>query len=128
MTSLSRAAMATLAAAAIFVSGAAFADGDAKKGKRVFNKCKACHSLEKGKNKIGPSLCGIVGRKAGEAAKFRYSSAMKKSALTWNEETLDKFLEKPRKIVDKTRMSFAGLRKESDRKNVIAYLKETDCK
>lgn len=124
MTTLSRAAMATLTAAAIFMSGAALAAGDAKKGKRVFNKCKACHSLEKGKNKVGPSLCGVVGRKAGAAAKFKYSSDMKKSGLTWDEATLDKFLTNPRKMVKKTKMSFPGLKKASDRANVIAFLQE----
>jgi len=126
MSIYSRAAMATLTAAAILVSGAALAAGDAAKGKKVFNKCKACHALEKGKNKIGPSLCGVVGRKAGEAAKFNYSSDMKKSGLTWDEATLDKFLENPRKTVKKTKMSFAGLNKASDRADVIAFIK--DCK
>lgn len=124
MTTLSRAAMATLTAAAIFMSGAALAAGDAKKGKKIYNKCKACHSLVKGKKKIGPSLCAIIGTKAGSQEKFKYSSDMKKSGLTWDEATLDKFLEKPRKMIKKTKMSFAGLKKAKDRANVIAFLKE----
>lgn len=128
MTTLSRAAMATLTAAAIFMSGAALAAGDAKKGKKVFNKCKACHSMAKGKKKIGPSLCAIVGAKAAGQTNFKYSSDMKKSGLTWDEATLDKFLKKPRSMVKKTKMSFAGLKKDSDRANLIAYLKETACK
>lgn len=128
MTTLSRAAMVTLTAAAIFVSGAALAAGDAKKGKRIFNKCKACHSLKKGKKKVGPSLCGVVGAKAGHMAGFSYSSDMKKSGLTWDEATLDKFLTKPRALVKKTKMTFPGLRKASDRANVIAYIKAEGCK
>lgn len=116
--------MVTLTAAAIFMSGAALAAGDAKKGKKIYNKCKACHSLVKGKRKIGPSLCAIIGAKAAGQANFKYSSDMKKSGLTWDEATLDKFIEKPRKLVKKTKMSFGGLKKASDRANLIAFLKE----
>ena len=123
MTTFSRAAMATLTAAAIFVSGAALAAGDAEKGKKIFKKCKACPSMKKGKKKIGPSLCGVIGRKAGQE-KFKYSSAMNKSGLTWDEATLDKVLEKPRKMVKKTKMSFAGLKKAKDRANVIAFMQK----
>ena len=128
MTTHSRAAMAMLTAAAIFVSGAALAAGDAKKGKRVFNKCKACHAMEKGKNRIGPSLCNIVGKAAASDPKYKYSGDMKKSGLTWDEATLSKYLESPRKLVKRTKMSFAGLRKEGDRADVIAFLKESECK
>jgi len=128
MTTLSRAAIATLTAAAIFVSGAALAAGDVAKGKRIFNKCKACHSLAKGKKKVGPSLCGVVGAKAGHMEGFNYSSDMKKSGITWDEAALDKYLENPRAMVKKTKMSFAGLKKASDRANVIAYIKAEGCK
>ncbi len=128
MKTLSRAAMATLTAAAILVSGAALADGDAKKGKKIYNKCKACHSLAKGKKKVGPSLCGVIGAKAGSQAGFSYSSDMKKSGLTWDDATLDKYLTNPRALVKKTKMSFAGLKKEDDRENVIAYIKAEACK
>jgi cytochrome c2 len=113
-----------LSLSVILASGVASADGNAKKGKRVFNKCKACHTLAEGKNRIGPSLHGIIGRKSGTAPKFHYSSAMKKANIVWNEKTLDQFLKKPRKFVHGTKMSFPGLRKEDDRENVIAYLKE----
>lgn len=128
MTTLSRTAMATMTAAAIFMSGAALAAGDASKGKKIFNKCKACHSMAKGKKKVGPSLCNVVGAKAAAQTNFKYSSDMKKSGLTWDEATLDKYLEKPRGLVKKTKMSFAGLKKAKDRANVIAYLKKTGCK
>ncbi len=106
-------------------AGAAQAEGDAAKGAKVFKKCKACHTIEAGgKKKQGPNLHGIVGREAASVEGFKYSKAMKASGLTWDEETLDKFLTKPRKLVPKTRTAFAGLKKESQRKNVIAYLKE----
>lgn len=113
-----------LAAAATVASGAALADGDAAKGKRVFNKCKACHSLEAGKNKIGPSLAGIIGRKAGTAEGFKYSSAMQESGIVWDEDHLSAYLTNPRKAIPGNKMAFAGLRREADRENLIAYLKE----
>lgn len=110
-------------ATASLASGAALADGDAEAGKKVFNKCKACHAVEEGKNKIGPSLFGVVGRAAGAVDGYKYSSSMAESGLTWDEETLDAFLEKPKDVVSGTKMTFAGLRKEDERDDVIAYLK-----
>jgi len=114
--------VAALATAGL-ASGAALADGDAAAGQKVFNKCKACHSPEAGKNKIGPSLHGVVGRNAGAAEGYKYSSAMAESGLVWDEATLDKFLTKPKDLVNGTKMTFAGLKKEDERANVIAYLK-----
>ncbi len=113
-----------LFAATVLASGPAFADGDAAKGKKVFNKCKACHALEAGKNKIGPSLHGVMGRAAGAVEGFKYSKAMMESGLTWDEETLANYLEKPKKVVPGTKMAFAGLKKEKQRDDVIAYIKE----
>lgn len=111
-------------AAALALYGApALAAGDADAGKKVFNKCKACHSLAEGKKKVGPSLFGIIGSGAAEVSGFKYSKAMKGSGLTWDEETLAKFLTKPRALVPGTRMAFAGLKKEADVENVIAYIK-----
>lgn len=110
------AAMAAFAAPAM-------ADGDAAAGEKVFNKCKACHSLEEGKNKVGPSLHGVIGRKAASLDGFKYSKAMQESGLTWDEATLHKYLENPRAMVPGTRMAFAGLKKEADINNVIAYIK-----
>ena len=97
--------------------------GDPALGKKVFVKCQACHSLEAGKNKVGPSLHGVIGRASGTEADFNYSDAMKNAHLTWDPETLDKYLTKPRDVVPGTKMSFAGLRNETDRKDLIAYLK-----
>ncbi len=115
---------ATAAIVALALAAGAAQAADVKKGKKVFNKCKACHTVKKGgAKKIGPNLYGVVGRKAAMIEGFKYSSAMKESGLTWDEATLDKFLKKPKKMVKKTKMSFAGLRKDKQRANVIAYLK-----
>lgn len=113
-----------LALAVTFSGGAAFADGDAAKGKKVFNKCKACHTIKAGgKNKIGPNLNGVIGRAAASLEGFKYSKAMKESGLTWDEATLDAFLKKPKKLIKKTKMSFPGLKKDAQRADIIAYIK-----
>lgn len=114
---------AALAVGVMASGGSALAAGDVAKGKKVFRKCAICHSAEKGKNKIGPSLFAVFGTKAGDVKGFRFSPAMKKSGLVWDEKTLDKYLTNPRKVVKGTRMIFAGLRSKKDRENVIAYLK-----
>ena len=104
-------------------ASSAMAAGDVKKGQKVFKKCKACHTVkEGGKNKVGPNLFGIYGKEAAKVDGFKYSKAMKGGGLTWDEATLDGFLKKPKKYLKGTKRSFAGLRKEKDRKNVIAYL------
>ena len=105
-------------------SHAALAEGDVAKGEKVYKKCKACHALEAGKNKVGPSLAGIFGRNAGTVEGFKYSAAMKDSGIVWDDATMDSFLAKPKEVVPKTRMAFPGLKKEQDRMDVIAYLKE----
>ena len=96
---------------------------DPVKGKKVFKKCVACHSLQEGKNKIGPSLYNLLGRKAGSVDGYKYSKAMKNSDVVWDEESLDKFLTKPRKFIKKTKMSFRGIKKKSLRDDIISYLK-----
>lgn len=115
--------IAALAAIGIAVAVSSGVSANAADGAKVFKKCKACHKV--GKNGIGPDLSGIVGRAAG-AQKFKYSKAMKAKAdegLVWTEENLDAFLKKPKKFIKKTKMAFAGLKKEGDRKAVIEYLK-----
>jgi cytochrome c len=109
-----------LACALAAPSGAA----DLGAGKRSFAKCRACHSLEKGKNLIGPSLYGLFGRKAGTAPGFSYTDANKKSGIVWNEKALLEYLKKPQATIPGTKMIFAGIRSEEERKNLIAFLEE----
>jgi cytochrome c len=97
--------------------------GDAAAGEKTFAQCKACHQAVEGKNGVGPSLWGIVGRKAGQIAGFSYSTANKNSGIVWTEEKMFEYLEAPQKVVPGTKMAFAGLKKPQDRANVIAYLK-----
>jgi len=96
--------------------------GDAKKGKKVFRKCKACHVADSAKNKVGPTLQGVIGRKISAVDGFSYSKAFQESDITWTAENLAKFLTKPREFIKGTKMSFGGLRKPEDIENVIAYL------
>lgn len=101
------------------------AAGDAAAGKILFTqKCGLCHAVEQGKNKIGPSLYGVVGRKAGSLDGYTYSEAMKNANRTWDDATLDDYLTNPRQKIPGVKMIFAGLPEETDRQNVIAYLSE----
>lgn len=98
--------------------------GDAVAGAKVFKKCKACHVVDAEKNKTGPHLVNIMGRKAGTLESYsKYSKAIQATDIIWDEATLDAYLTKPKAYIKGTRMAFAGLRKEADRANVIAYLK-----
>ena len=126
MTNRARYAPATILGAALLLlqTGTALAQGDPAKGMQIFKKCQVCHSIEKGVNKIGPSLHGVYGRKAGTLEGYNYTDAMKNSGFTWDEASLDKYLTNPRKVVPGTRMVFVGLPKEQDRLDVIAYLKQ----
>jgi cytochrome c2 len=93
-------------------------------GDTLFKKnCAICHTLEAGKNKIGPSLAGVVGRKAGSVPGFAYSAANKNSGDIWDAQTLDTYLADPRKFMPGTKMVFAGLKSPEDRKALIEYLK-----
>ena len=115
-------AAAAFAAAFALWTGAALAAGDAEKGAKVFNKCKACHTLEAGKNKLGPSLHGIFGRTSGSVEGFKYSEAMKEAGVVWSEETIAEYLTNPKDYIPKNKMVFVGLKNEEDRSDVIAYL------
>jgi cytochrome c len=118
---------ATLAVGALVALGVVAGTARAAdEGEKDFKKyCSACHTTEPGKNKIGPSLAGVVGRKAGSEPGFQYSEANKKSGLTWDEATLDKYLTNPKEVVPGTKMAFAGVKKEDERKAIIDYLKTT---
>ena len=96
--------------------------GDAAVGEKVFLQCRACHVLDPGQNRTGPSLAGIVGRKAGTVEGFNYTDANRNVGITWTAEKLFQYLEKPQRVVPGTKMSFAGLPKAQDRADLIAYL------
>lgn len=98
---------------------------DVTRGAKVFKKCQSCHNTESGgRNGTGPNLWDIVGHKAARRAGFNYSSALAGADLTWNYETLDGFLTKPRTYLPSTNMNFIGLKKPQDRAAVIAFLRE----
>ena len=121
---------ATLAAIVVAASAAAAGalECDAGKvadGENVFKRCKACHSTDAGKNGVGPSLHGIVGRSVASVADFSYSDAMKaygEANPTWDEAHLVEYLHKPRDTVKGTKMAFAGIPKEEDREALVCYL------
>ena len=98
---------------------------DFDKGKKVYRKCKACHTIAQGaKHRVGPNLYKIIDKKAGTAEGYRYSKAMKNSELIWSVENLSLYLVNPRKFIKGTKMAFAGLKKETDITNVIYYINE----
>lgn len=105
---------------------AALAGGDAAAGEKIFKKCKACHMIGEGaKTRTGPPLNNIVGAELGEFEGFKYSKgmiALIEEDTVWTIENLNAFLLKPKDFIAKTKMSFAGLKKEEDRANLIAYL------
>ncbi len=98
---------------------------DATAGERIFLKCKICHQVGEGaKNLIGPTLNGLVGRKAGSVQGYNYTDANKSSGIVWDEPALKDYLKNPKAKVPGTKMIFAGLPKEEDIDSVIAYLKQ----
>lgn len=120
LTTLSVAAALT----AVLFAGAAGA-ADVKEGEKVFRKCKACHKVEEGKKSVGPHLFGIVGRSVAGVEGYKYSKAMVEygsDGAVWDAGRLDAYLNKPKDEVKGTKMAFAGLRKDADRENIIAYL------
>jgi cytochrome c len=121
------AALTFAAVPAQVAANAAPTKSSAAKGKLLFMRCAACHNVKQGApNKLGPNLAGIVGAKAGAVEGFRYSPAMKKANVTWDEGTLDKWLARPASVVPGTSMIFAGMPKPEERQAIIAYLKQPD--
>lgn len=117
-------ALAAVGLLSMIAAASAWADGDAAKGKRVFAKCKTCHEVETEKNKIGPTLKGIFGRKAGTVPGFKYSSAMQDSNVVWDEKTIDQYIADPKKFIPGNKMVLAPIKSEDQREDVIAYIKE----
>lgn len=119
--------LAAAAFAALALAPLAHAGGDAEKGKKVFNKCAACHTVGEGAvNRIGPQLNGIVGGAIADDPDFNYSQPMRDLAAangTWNEELLAKYLENPKAVVPAGKMAFIGLKKPEEQADVIAYMK-----
>ncbi len=113
--------LVALALCAMSVSALA-AEGDPVRGEEIYHRCLACHALKV--NRVGPKHCGLFGRKAGTAPNYQYSPAMKKYGVTWNEETLDHFLENPMQVVPGTKMGYAGVKDPQQRADLIAYLKK----
>ncbi len=103
-------------------SAAASADGDPVKGEQIYHRCQGCHSIDR--NRIGPMHKGLFGRPAGSVPGFAYTDAMKNSGIVWSEQTLDQFLQGPRKMVPGTKMTYAGVADPQDRADLIAYLKQ----
>jgi cytochrome c len=100
---------------------------DVEAGKKVFAKCRACHDIETEKNKVGPSLHGLIGRTAGTLEGYKYSPAMIKAGeegLVWDEAHLKDYLVDPKAKVKGTKMAFAGIKKEDEMANLLAYIAE----
>jgi cytochrome c len=96
---------------------------DAENGKKLFTKCAPCHAVGAGaKNKVGPSLNGILDRPAASVEGFAYSDALKKSGLKWDDANLHKWLENPKALVPGTKMLFPGVKDEVERDDIIAYI------
>ncbi len=118
--------IAAVAMAGLFATAPANAQampkGDAAAGEKAFVVCKTCHVADKGVNRIGPSLWGVVGRHSGTVPGYTYSAANKNSGLTWDVPTLFRYLEAPQKVVPGTKMTYAGLKDPQKRADVIAYL------
>ncbi len=115
-----------LALSPLLIAGPVHADGDVANGEKIFKKCLACHSVTEKANKVGPYLVGVVNRPVASIDKYQYSDAMKSyaaSTKTWDEATLNAYLENPKSIVPKTKMVFPGLKKPEERADLIAYLK-----
>ena len=102
----------------------AHAQGDAARGEKYFVDCASCHSLTAGENGVGPSLAGVIGRKAATLDDYRYSPALKRSNIVWSPQTLETFIADPQKAVPANRMPYAGLTNAGERGDLIAYLQK----
>ena len=125
MTKLTLSAMLALTSLTAAASGALAQDIDLAAGKSSFNKCMACHAIGDGaKNKVGPQLNGLDGRKSGTAEGYAYSDANKNSGITWNEAQFKEYIKDPKAKIPGTKMSFAGIKNEQEIKDLTAFLKQ----
>lgn len=124
---MKRLALIALAALALAGAGSAVAQtaGDPVRGKSVYARCAACHDLNTGATRLGPSLKGVIGRTSGTMPNFNYSQAMKDKALVWNAATLDAYLAAPAKTIPGNRMAFPPLANPQDRADLIAFLQQS---
>lgn len=106
----------------LLAASGAFA-ADAAHGRKLFEECVACHSLERGVNGVGPTLQGMFERKAGDVAEYRYSPAMKRSGIAWSAQTLDAYLADPQNNIRGNRMPYSGMPEARDRADLIEYLR-----
>jgi cytochrome c len=122
-----RTAPFALAAALVLGTALPAAAQDAEAGRRVYNQCRACHTIDAGgRNGVGPNLHGVVGRKAGAIDGFRYSASLKEKAeggLAWSEETLRAYIANPKAVIPAGSMSYPGLKNEQQLNDLIAFLK-----
>jgi cytochrome c len=125
MSDLAVRAIASIAAMLVGAAGVAHAGGDPARGEKLYEDCVACHPIERsGVHGIGPTLYGILDRKAGEIADYRYSRALRHSGITWTAEALDTFIADPQASVPANRMPYAGMPDAADRADLIAYLQK----
>jgi len=117
-------AIAWIPALLLATVGIAHAGGDPARGEKLYEDCVACHPIERGVHGIGPSLYGILDRKAGEISDYRYSRALRRSGITWTAEALDTFIANPLASVPENRMPYAGMPDAADRADLIAYLQK----
>ena len=106
----------------LFMTPRPGAAADIAAGQALFNRCKICHSLEAGKNMVGPSLHGLFGRKAGTSDGFTFSEAMKESGIVWGDDTLTKYLHDPKQVVPGGKMAFPGIKDDQQIADLLAYL------
>ena len=114
-----------LGAAVLVAADAAQAQGDIKRGEKLFEDCRACHQVERGPSAgVGPSLFGVFGRGAATLDDFRYSPALKRSGITWTPQTINAYITDPQQVVPANRMPYAGMPDERDRADLILYLQQ----
>ena len=115
-----------IAAATAAAASSALAQ-DVAAGKSSFNKCLACHAIGEGaKNKVGPELNGLAGRKSGTVAGYSYTDANKNSGLTWDEATFKEYIKDPKAKIPGTKMAFAGIKKETEVNDLWAFVSQFD--